>query len=145
MPRDPGPPTSPNPGLSQRARAIMQMIADGHSYEQILAAYPHFTYRDIFDSAAEVLKAADRVPSDRMQVLKKRHRRAYEAWTDDEEQQLRKLIADGHTVARIAGRLERNRGAIRSRIVRLGLVEQLDPNERARLQRIMELRKLGDG
>ncbi len=123
--------------LSAKTLAVMQLIAKGHSYEQIVSSHPDLTYRDIFDGAAEVVAASRETSRDHMAQLKQRHRRAYEAWTDEEEEQLRRLIDDGHTIARIAGRLERNRGAIRSRIVRLGLVNRLEAKERDRLQRLM--------
>jgi hypothetical protein len=40
--------------LSPNAIAVPEMIAAGCSYEQILAAYPHLTHLDIFQSAATV-------------------------------------------------------------------------------------------
>lgn len=132
--------------LSSKAAAVMEMIAGGHSYEQILAAYPTLTYRDIFDAAAEVLTASRRGAggeASHMQRLKDRHARAYEKWTPQEEEQLTQLIAEGHTVARIAGRLGRNRGAIRARLIRLGLMECLSEKEQDRQRRIMQ-RQAGD-
>lgn len=123
-------------GLSDKAIAVMKLIADGHSYERIISSHPDLTYLDIFDAAAEVLAVTGAEQTNHMMRLKQRHRRAYEAWTPEEEQQLRRLIEDGHTVARIAGRLERNRGAIRARIVRLNLVDRLPPNEQDRLRRL---------
>jgi len=136
---------SPGLALSNKAIAVMELIAQGHSYEQILATYPALTYRDIFDAAAEVLKAAEGSTPSHMEKTKRKHPRAYEKWTQDEEQQLRDLIAEGHTVARIAKRLQRNRGGIRARIVQLGLVEQLSSKEQERLNRIRERGRGRDG
>ena len=146
--------------LSAKSTAIMALIAQGCSYEQIVAAHPSITYRDIFKAAEEVL-AATKLPDsnprrgapdapahanedDYRTRVKLRHRRAYEVWTAREEDQLRRLIEDGLTVARIAGRLERNRGAIRARIVRLGLVNRHEPSEQERLRWAMEQQGLGD-
>ena len=131
--------------LSNKTVAVMEMIAKGHSYEQIIATYPALTYRDIFDAAAEVLKAVEDQSPSQMEKTKHKHPRAYEKWTQDEEQQLRDLIAEGHTVARIAKRLQRNRGGIRARIVQLGLVEQLSSKEQERLNRIRERERGRDG
>jgi len=137
---------SPGLALSNKAVAVMELIAQGHSYEQILATYPALTYRDIFDAAAEVLESAEDQPPSQMEKTKRKHPRAYEKWTqDEEEQQLRDLIAEGHTVGRIAGRLQRNRGGIRARIVQLGLVEQLSSKEQERLNRIRERERGHDG
>src|SRR5690606_18202645 len=47
---------SDKPSLSEKATAILEMIARGHNYEQILSAYPIFTYKDIFEAAEEALK-----------------------------------------------------------------------------------------
>ena len=83
-------------------------------------------------------KKKPKVALNHMQKTKRKHPRAYEKWTEDEEQELRNLIAEGHTVAQIAGRLQRNRGGIRARIVQLGLVEQLSPMEPQRLTRVRD-------
>jgi hypothetical protein len=42
--------------LRSRSREVLRLIARGHSYEQILAAIPGLTYRDIFRAAHEALK-----------------------------------------------------------------------------------------
>jgi len=131
--------------LSNKTVAVMEMIARGHSYDQIIAMYPALTYRDIFDAAAEVLESAEDQPSSQMEKTKRKHPRAYEKWTQDEEQQLRDLIADGHTVARIAKRLQRNKGGIRARIVQLGLIEQLSSKEQERLMRTHKQERGHDG
>lgn len=136
---------SPGLALSNKAVAVMEMIARGHSYDQIIATYPALTYRDIFDAAAEVLESAEDHSPSQMEKTKRKHPRAYEKWTQDEEQQLRDLIAEGYTVARIAKRLQRNRGGIRARIVQLGLVEQLSSKEQERLNRIREREWRRDG
>ena len=86
------------------------MIAAGNTYEQILAAYPDLTYLDIFSAAGEALEALSRpaVTSCYQVVeIRKTYPRAYEKWTDAEEQRLRKLIDSGLTVAQIAIRLQR--------------------------------------
>lgn len=124
-------------GLSAKTIAVMEMIAQGNSYEQILRARPELTYRDIFGAAREVLTEAARPESSRLEKIRRRHPRAYEKWAPEEESQLEKLILEGHTVAGIAGRLKRQRGAIRIRIMRLGLVEKLSTKEQERLKRIL--------
>jgi DNA-binding NarL/FixJ family response regulator len=123
--------------LSANAIAVMELIAQGHSYEQILRACPTLTYPDIFDAAREVLRKATEWEASRFAEIRRRHPRAYEKWTPDEERQLQTLVLAGCTVAQIAGTLQRQRGAIRSRIMPLGLVEKLSTKEQERLNRIV--------
>ena len=42
--------------LSEKSRAILQAIAKGHTYEQILVQDLAWTYHDIFQAAAEALE-----------------------------------------------------------------------------------------
>jgi predicted transcriptional regulator len=128
----------PQSGLTASAIAVLEMIAAGSTYEQILAAFPDLTYLDIFNAAEQALAMACTVPRPPAMTLsqrRERHARAYEAWTDAECNTLRELVRSGATVAQIAGRLQRNRGAIRSRIVKLGIVDELIPKEQERLRR----------
>jgi len=131
-----------DPNLSAKSATVLEMIASGNTYDQILAAYPDLTYLDIFRSAREALNAlapARPTPTNRMGEIRRSYPRAYEKWSQSEEDRLRKLIRDGLTVAQIAGRLQRQRSAIRSRIIRLNIVDQLAPKERDRLIRISKL------
>lgn len=129
------------PALSASAVNVLEMIAAGSTYEQILAAFPDLTYVDIFESAQEAvdLLATSNLPRPAYTVEEKRarHARAYEKWTDAEDESLRRMIRAGATVAQCAGRLQRNRGGIRARIVKLNLIDHLRPEERARLLRIL--------
>ena len=47
--------------------------------------------------------------------------RAYEAWTDDEDEELRGLLEDGLLLRDIATRLQRRPSAVQSRMHKLGL------------------------
>ena len=128
--------------LSARSISVLEMIAAGSTYEQILAAYPDLTYLEIFRAAEESLglalaESGARHPAYSVAEKRERYPRTYEKWTDAEDVELRQLIASGATVAQIAGRLPRNRGAIRSRIVKLNLVAELTPKEQERLGRIV--------
>ena len=129
--------------LSQKAIAVLEMIAAGSSYEQILAACPHLTYLDIFHAATEALDLASiqetAMPSHPMADIRKTYPRAYEKWTDEEQNRLRVLIDSGLTVAQISHRLQRQRSAIRSRIVKLDLAKRLSPEEQSELVRISKL------
>src|SRR5258705_3943445 len=92
--------TEPPPKLSPRSFAVLEMIAAGSTYEQILSAYPDFTYLDIFRAAEEALELGLRVVGPKQTaytVAEKRDRypRAYEKWTDDDDGQLRQLVHAG--------------------------------------------------
>src|SRR5688500_8256327 len=49
--------------LSERTRAILGLIAEGRSYDQILQQHPELTYFDIFAAAREALELTPAVPS----------------------------------------------------------------------------------
>ncbi|MBN1139680.1 MAG: hypothetical protein JXM73_24115 [Anaerolineae bacterium] len=42
--------------LSARSVTILKLIAQGHTYDQILALHPELTYPDIFEAAREALE-----------------------------------------------------------------------------------------
>ena len=134
------------PRLSSRSIAVLEMIAAGRSYDQILSAYPDISYLDIFHAAEEALSLAigstvPRQASEKAYTLvekRERYPRAYLPWTDAEDDTLKRLVHSGLSVARIAGELQRNRGAIRSRLARLNLVESLTPKEQDRYRRIVQ-------
>ncbi len=139
-------PRGSTPAVSQRLRLqaieVLQMIAAGNTYEQILAAYPDLTYLDIFGAAGEAVEALRKrsiTSSDAVVDIHKTYPRAYEKWTEAEEQRLAELIARGLTVAQMAIRLQRQRSAIRSRILRLHLVSRLSSQEQSELARISKL------
>lgn len=111
---------------SSKSVAVLKLIADGHSYEQILAAYPTLTYLDIFGAAQEALVLAGEASTEHQQRLARiraKHPRAYEKWIEEEDQQLRQLVQAGVKVKDIAAQLQRQLGAIQSRIEKLGLAD----------------------
>jgi DNA-binding CsgD family transcriptional regulator len=118
--------------LSAKSAAIMQMIAGGHTYEQILKAYPDFTYQDIAAAAQEAIGVPAKSGRLRRQRIMARYPRAYETWTTEEENQVLAMLNSGKSVAQIAAALQRQRGAIRSRIMQHNLTGQA--RERAESQ-----------
>jgi hypothetical protein len=110
--------------LSPDAVTVLTMIAEGHSYEQILAAHPALTYLDIFKAAREALDLATDGTgrtAGNLAAIRRQYPRAYESWTADEEDRLTELVRAGTTPEEIAVTLQRQVGAIRSRMVRLEL------------------------
>src|SRR5277367_1922668 len=91
--------------LSARSVAVLEMIAAGRTFEQILSAYPEMGYLDIFHAAEEALAVAigapiNLPPKKKYTLAEKRERypRAYEAWSDQEDQTLGELVRTGETV-----------------------------------------------
>jgi hypothetical protein len=111
--------------LTKKSRVILTAIADGHTYDQILANYPAWTYHDIFQAAAEALDVSTiGGPSyvERLETIRRDNPRAYEKWTDEEDAQLRQLFQSQTPQKEIARILQRQSSAIRSRLVKLNLV-----------------------
>jgi hypothetical protein len=130
--------------LSGRAIAILEMIAAGSSYDQILLADRELTYYDIFDAAREALDLSvtgspRKNPAYGVEAVRVEHPRAYTPWTENDDAELRDMVRGGLTVAQIANRLQRQRSAIRSRISKLDLVGDLSEHEQAELRRISAL------
>ena len=63
---------------------------------------------------------SDSTPADRLDQIRQEHPRAYEPWSDAEEQELKRLNDSGMGVTEIAARLSRRPNAIRLRLNRLG-------------------------
>jgi Myb-like DNA-binding domain len=108
--------------ISEKSLAILKCIARGHSYEQILAAYPEITYLDIFNAAQEAVQANEQSQEEHIAKIRKRHPRAYEKWTDEEDEQLAQLFRQGVRPEAIAQKLQRQSVAIYSRLRKQGLM-----------------------
>lgn len=113
--------------LSSKAVAVLLMVAEGHTYEQVLAAYPALTYLDIFQASQEALALLGEGPPSgylkRIAEIKKANPRAYEKWTEGEDEKLIQAVKDGIATKVIAQAHGRQPSAIRSRMVKLNLVE----------------------
>lgn len=112
--------------LSEKSRAILQAIAKGHTYEQILVQDLAWTYHDIFQAAAEALEAGQVTNEGKsydVEEIRHEHPRAYEKWSAEEDGRLSELHRSGKNVQAIATILHRQEGAIRSRLVKLNLIE----------------------
>jgi hypothetical protein len=121
---------------------ILDMISRGWTYEQILEEYPQLTMVDIMASArfcsefinrfliadgAIRIDSTIRITARRGQVvnleqLRRRYPRAYEKWDESEDRKLLALFRQGRTFKEIAATLERNVGAVVSRLKKLDLI-----------------------
>ncbi len=112
--------------LSDKSKQILELISRGRNYDQILSLHPAYTYKDIFAAAEEALElegSSDTSYQDGLAEIKQRYPNAYEPWTSEHEELLKKMHKDGAPVKAIASALKRQPGATRSRIRKLGLDE----------------------
>ena len=72
-----------------------------------------------FQGLAKSITAQDN--REKLAQIRKEHPRAYEKWSDSEDEDVKKLYSEGKTVSEIAQQLQRQRGAITSRLEKLGL------------------------
>lgn len=112
--------------LGESSRMILEAIAEGRSYDQILSVGLAATYYDIFRAAAEALDIAERVKigktyEQRMAEIRQAHPRAYEKWLAEEDAKLTSLFCSGSSIRELAQTHERQPSAIRSRLAKLNL------------------------
>lgn len=107
--------------LSDKAARVLTAIAQGHTYEQVLARDRTLTYLDIFAAAREALAVAAqpagdggagvadsaKKPGKTLAAHRQAHPRAYERWGDAEEARLARLVQAGRGVREIATLLQR--------------------------------------
>lgn len=106
--------------LSPKSIVVLGLIADGHSYAQIVDGNADISYLDIFAAAEEALRLSEQ-PSDyesRMAEIKRRYPRAYERWTPEEDRRLL-MLAESTSNSKIAVELQRQPSAIASRLAKL--------------------------
>jgi hypothetical protein len=115
------------PRLSEKSRAILEAIAAGHTYEQILVQELAWTYHDIFHAAAEAIEVADqpggtgKTYEDRMAEIRRAHPKAYQPWTSEEDTRLSERFRSGASINDLAREFQRQPSAIRSRLAKLNL------------------------
>jgi hypothetical protein len=144
--------------LSESARGILGLIAEGRGYDQILQQHPELTYFDIFAAAREALElaqAASSAPTPEgvaplgaragfdegpastrpkrlpayIERARATHRRAWARWTHEQDAQLTALFQRGDSRADMVQALGRQPGAIRNRLLKLGLIPETDDED----------------
>jgi len=118
--------------LNAKSAAILRLIAEGCSYEQILGADPQLTYADVFEAARRALDLIEGMSSayaEKLARIRQSHPRAYEKWNEDEDRKLSELFRARQSVRAIAGQVQRQPSAVRSRLAKLNIVSL---NERSK-------------
>lgn len=112
--------------LSSQSREILEEIAAGYSYSQIVDSDHGFHYPDIFAAAAEALDICDSLEREtdsdyeqRMLQIKGVHPHAYEKWTESDDIRLKELFLAGKTAKELSDIFQRQPSAIRSRLRKL--------------------------
>jgi len=126
---------------------VLNELAQGYNCDQIVKNIPKLSISDILGSvkfASEVigqhitsedaivingeivLRAHNRKLVD-LTEIRKEYPRAYEAWATNEDNQLADLFRRGHGIKEIAKQLQRQEGAITSRLKKLELIGKKPP------------------
>jgi hypothetical protein len=113
--------------LTEKSRLILEAMAKGQSYEQILVNELAYTYNDIFAAAREALElSAGNVTSEtyqeRLDLIRAENPRAYEKWTEEEDRRLMELRRQNISPSRIAEILKRQPSAVQSRLKKFEFV-----------------------
>jgi len=118
------------PRLTPKSLQVLQLIAAGHSYAQIVDSHPELNYHDIFFAAEEAVWLDEKLGTDletrptgisAMEKAKQEHPRAYAPWTEAEDAELRSMHASGRSKTQIAEHFQRQPSAIESRLRKLGI------------------------
>jgi DNA-directed RNA polymerase specialized sigma24 family protein len=118
--------------LTEKSKLILQAIAQGNTYEQILSRNSTWTYLDIFHAAAEALQSEGDSAAGKsysLTEIRERHPRAYEKWDGAQDELLRTLHVSGKSPKEMATVMQRKVGAIQSRLAKLNLVNPVAPEE----------------
>ena len=115
---------------------ILGLISRGFPYERILFTLKNLTYEDIFRAAKIAKEIVELHLAFKFRILEKteqqhpnlekirqQYPRAYEKWLDEEETYVKNKYAEGFSIEELAELLHRQPGAIRSRLLRLGLLK----------------------
>ncbi|MFI0349196.1 hypothetical protein [Actinomadura sp. 9N407] len=84
----------------------------------------------VLDVPAEALASADQGSGGRLDRLRSVHPNHGKAWTEQEDTELRRLFGAGVGTGDLGKHFGRSRGAVRSALLRLGLVERGVPSQR---------------
>lgn len=114
--------------MTENSRLILRFLAEGCTIDEIFWHYPHLGYQDIYVAAREALKVIQ-APfqsgsgQSRMEKLKSRYPKAFARWTDEEQELLSREFQAGNSIQALSELLNRQPGAIRIRLEKLGMIE----------------------
>jgi len=123
-----------------RVTDILELIAKGNSYKQILTELPQLNIGDIMAAAqfcneiiSDLIVEGDHIRLEgrltltakivNLTKLRQEHPRAYEKWEPAEDDNLKRLFQQGKRINEISEILMRQPGAILSRLRMMGLIK----------------------
>ncbi len=104
--------------ISEEARIVLKAIADGLSYEQIVAGGFTPNYKALFASIEEAAPFFEK--EDRLAKRRAKNPRVGQPWDLDEDDRLRGLLDEGVSISAIAHELGRSEFAVERRKAKLG-------------------------
>ena len=107
--------------LDLKATAILWLLSQGHTCEEILETHSDLDAEEIAAAAALALDLVKRrrTSVNYVDVVRKSHPQAYAPWTAEADAELARLHRERHSRAEIARRLGRRPNAIAKRIEKL--------------------------
>ncbi|MHC4521098.1 MAG: DUF433 domain-containing protein [Planctomycetota bacterium] len=123
---------------------VLKLIAQGYTYDQILAKHPALILGDIMATADFSRQVLEQFTTTEGQItvehkvtliakggkvanleeIRREHPNAFKPWSRNEETQLIELHKRGESIAKIAEIHQRGRGAVKARLIRLGLLTE---------------------
>jgi len=120
---------------------ILNLLSRGSTYKQVIALYPQITMADIMSTAQLAKEVIECILVDTSNIcleseirlntkvlnitqIRAKHPRAYEKWDAQEDRSLIELFRKGNRIGQLAEILQRQPGAIGSRLKHLGLISQ---------------------
>ena len=107
-----------NASLSQFQQAIAKAINSGRVRFEVVR--PDISEQNL-NNHNETLQQTP-PPQKYITDIRKKHLRAYEPWSKEEDERLSKRYKDGLTINQLASEFQRQTGGIRSRLKKLGLL-----------------------
>lgn len=93
---------------------------DGHEHDRVMVFEEYVP--DFMDALTKAVKHLEHKPVPAHVIeARKKHARAYEKWTEEEDVRLGELYRSGNGAAEMSSELQRKPGAIKSRLKKLGL------------------------
>ena len=123
---------------------ILRMLSQGYTHQQILDKYPKLSLGDVMMTASFALELIEQyvTPENTISLdhtikliatskklvnlsrLRVEYPRAYETWKTEEDERLVELFNHGTRMSEIARIHERQPGAVKSRLQKLGLIQK---------------------
>lgn len=110
----------------ETSRAILYLIYEGRTFDEIFQLHPNLTVLDVSRAAGEGLRALEQEASLRVETraeriarVRQKHPRAFEPWAEEEDARLALRWKEGASLAELGRAVGRPSGAVRMRLEKL--------------------------